>query len=185
MIALAAVALIVVAFGPSHRPQPADHDAITVLASTATQVAIETVTGRCDIATMGYDACSSKVKTVSIMQGNANADLPDVDPSNIHDVVAVRLFDEFKPKPGNSYLVFASFDRGGTCISALYRYHPNSQTATFIESWDGDASGVVQLTDRTLKVPQTVSLNYVQARMNPSGGPLYPANAQESWCPGP
>jgi hypothetical protein len=125
------------------------------------------------------------VKTVSVLQGKANADLPDVDASNIDEVIAVRLFHEFKAKPGNSYLVFASFDRGGGCISALYRYNLNSKTATFVQSFDGDVSGVIQLTDRTLKLPQTVSLDYVLARMNPSGGPVYPAHAMEWFCPGP
>jgi hypothetical protein len=167
---------------------PADHDATTVLASTATQVAIETVTGSCVYRSTSDVPCAiTAVRTAQFLQGDHNHSYRDAaNADHIHDLIAAQLFAEFKARPGNSYLVFASFDRGMSgCISALYRYDPNSKTATFIESRDGPVSGVIQLPDRTLRVPRTVSLDYVLARMNPSGGPVYPADASESWCPGP
>jgi hypothetical protein len=196
MIALAVVGLIVAVFGSSHRHYPdkpltgppAYQDAITVLASTAVQVAIETVTGPCDTTTgVATIPCISNVKTVSVLQANPNVLFggdAGGSPSDIHDTIAFLLYDEFKAKPKESFLVFASSGRGGTCVSALYRYHPNSKTATFLESPDTDVSGAIQLLDRTLKVPRTVSLEYARARMYPNGGPIYPENQAKEWCPG-
>jgi hypothetical protein len=166
---------------------PADQDAITVLASTATQVAIETVAGPCQF-TSGYTPCLSNLKAVSILQGNTRPDFGDATPSHIHDLIAAQLFEgvEFKVKPGDSYLVFASFDRGMTgCISALYRYHVNSKTATFIVNEDGPSQTEIRLPGRTLQIPKSMSLDYVLARMNPSGGQVYPKDTAEWFCPGP
>jgi hypothetical protein len=192
LAALVVIAMVAVGCGdssggrPVFQSYPADHDAITVLASTATQVAIETVTGPCVLTTTGFQPCLTNLKTVLILQDNHNPGFGDVTPQHIHDLIAVQLFDEFKAKPGYSYLVFASFDRGMLgCISALYRYNVNSKTATFVKSFDGPVSGKIRLSRRTLKLPRTMSLNYGLARMNPIGGQVFPADTGESWCPGP
>ncbi len=196
LTAAAVVSLIVAACGSSRRHYPdrplsgppAYQDAITVLASTATRVAIEAVTRPClDSTGMPSIPCLSTVKTVSVLQADPNVFFggdAGGSPSDIDGVIAWQLFWTYKAKPKESFLFFASYGRGGTCVSALYRYHPNSKTATFIESRDGDVSGVIRLTDRTLKVPRTVSLDYVRARMYPNGGPIYPQNRVEDFCPG-
>jgi hypothetical protein len=68
--------------------------------------------------------CLSTVKTVSVLQGPANVLFggdAGGSPSDIDGVVAWQLYYTFKAKPKESFLVFASYGRGGTCISALYR----------------------------------------------------------------
>ncbi len=198
LIALAVVALVLAGCGSSDRDQPArpatgfpaDHDAITVLASTATQVAIDTVTEPCEFSS-GFPPCLSNLKTALLLQGNVNPgfDPGYLTPGHVHDLIAVQLFDDaefFKVKPGASYLVFASYDRGMSgCISALYRYQGNSKTATFILNEDGPNQTEIRLPGRTLEIPNTMSLDYVLARMNPSGGQVYPKETGEAFCPGP
>ncbi len=38
-------------------------------------------------------------------------------------------------RSGKSYLVFASFNRGGPCPSALFAYDPITRVATFVHQW--------------------------------------------------
>ena len=86
---------------------------------------------------------------------------------------------------GESYIVFTSFNRGGSCVSALFTYDPNTQVAAFVSSDDGFTPGEIMLPGRVVTIPRTITLNGIQERMYPTTGVVYPSDTSESLCPGP
>lgn len=155
---------------------PSDYDAITVLASSATGVAIVTVS---DV--QGTGASETGVITVDqILQGNPHSLVyPPGSPSS----TPVRLATDFEE--AGSYLVFSSYNRGGSCTSALFSYDPATTMATLLENDDGGNSSEIVLSGRTLPIPTTITLANVQARMYPTGDVVYPDDTAEWFCPGP
>jgi hypothetical protein len=154
----------------------ADYDAITVLASSANVVALVTVTqaphpAQTDTAVLRVD---------SVLQGNPNGVLFAPTLPGLSSIVG----NTGQVVTGGQYLVFASYDRGGPCVSALFAYSATTQQATLLANNDG-YNGDILLPGRTLLVPNTISLEEVQKRMNPTGGVIYPTNSSESLCPGP
>ena len=156
---------------------PSDDDAITVLASSATLVEVVTVTG---ISGAGPSA-TARVSTNLTLQEDphqlAIGGLPE-------GAIPRLLVDWTKVVVGQSYLIFASFDRGGACVSALFTYDPGTKLGQLVGSADG-LNNHILLPGRSLDVPQSISLAEVQERMDPTGGVLYPTDASESYCPGP
>jgi hypothetical protein len=154
---------------------PADYDAITVLASSATGVAIVTV----KIEDSQYDGPQPFIGSEEALEGNVVQQYPalwDGSLLNLGNMV----------EEGRQYLIFTSFDRGGTgCVSALFLYNPMGQIASLIYSDDGYESPRIPLPGRVVTVPQTITLAKVRARMYPTGGVVYPTDTGESWCPGP
>jgi hypothetical protein len=86
---------------------------------------------------------------------------------------------------GHSYIVFTSYDRGGTCVSALFRYDPRTEVAAFLYDRDGYEAGRILLAGRTLTVPATATLAGLRRHLDPTGGVIYPSDVSESLCPGP
>lgn len=155
---------------------PSDHDAITVMASSASVVALVTVTRVPNPA----GAFNGAVRVDTVLQGNRDG----FGPYSARPDLTFITVEAGQTAVGDQYLVFASYDRGGTCVSALYAYDSDTEEATLLSFNDGYNDQVL-LPGRTLIVPQTVSLDYVEARMNPTGGIVYPTDAGESLCPGP
>ena len=154
-----------------------DHDAITVLASSAEQVAIVTVRNE-----QGPAPAPTLVESVKTLQGNVVND----DPQTPLSVGQVRnLGSKVTLIDGMSYLVFMSFSRGGPCMSAAFSYDAATQVATFVESDDGPDVPQLPFTGRTLLIPRTITLAEARARMYPTGGVVFPTDTGEGWCPGP
>jgi hypothetical protein len=151
-----------------------DADAVTVLASSATRVAVVTVTS-----TGEATSPSVVARTDIVLQGNPHA---LIYPAT--DVDVDRLLGSKQVAAGQSYVVFASYNRGGACLSALFSYDPASQVASLIDSEDGLSNQIV-LSGRVLSVPHSISLTDLQARMYPTTGVVYPSDAAEWYCPGP
>ena len=89
---------------------------------------------------------------------------------------------------GKEYLVFMSYNRGGACVAALYSFDERTQVATFLATEDGltaQNTGEIPVAGRLLRIPKTISLADVEARMYPTGDVVYPSDASESGCPGP
>lgn len=148
-----------------------DHDAVTVLASTATEVVIVTLVG------------TSQVNTDAVLQDDPNKVYYDTpQPFEMGTLLAGP---PINGSIGTSYVVFFSYWRGGNCLSAVFEYNAKAEQATLIRSNDGTSTNKIKLKSRTLTVPHKLSLAQIRARMNPRGGPLYPADAREENCPGP
>ena len=81
--------------------------------------------------------------------------------------------------PGQQFLVFSSTWRGGLCVSTLYSFDPNSQTATLLAAGRQE----IPLPGRDLPVPQTLSLAQVLERMYPTGPVVQSTDTSESMCP--
>jgi hypothetical protein len=81
--------------------------------------------------------------------------------------------------PGQQFLVFSSSWRGGPCVSTLYSFDPNSQTATLLAAGRHE----IPLPGRELPVPQTITLAQVQERMYPTGPLVQSTDTSESMCP--
>jgi hypothetical protein len=156
---------------------PSDYDAITVMASSATLVAIVTVDDVQDSASVAQ----VDVTVAKTLQGNT---YDNVYPPAVPNF-AFLPYPGVKVITGMSYLVFMSFNRGGSCLSSLYSYDPASQVATFIAQGDSPQVNEIVLSGRVLPVPQTITLAQVQARMYPTGGVVYPDGTAEWFCPGP
>jgi len=159
---------------------PSDYDAITVLASSARLIAIITVQGT--MASAPEPAAPAIYKTDKILQGDIvygpgpPVDVPNGSPTVFgSDVLAV----------GMSYVVFVSFNRGGPCLSALFSYNTSTDIASLDASDAESQAPRLPLPGRTVVIPQSISLADLQARMYPTGGPVYPTDTGESWCPGP
>jgi hypothetical protein len=86
---------------------------------------------------------------------------------------------------GESYVVFMSYNRGGSCLSSLFSYDSTSEVATFIEQADGPQANEMMVSGRVLRVPSTITMHELQARMYPTGGVVYPDDTAEWFCPGP
>jgi hypothetical protein len=146
-----------------------------VLASSATEVEIVTVTSVQEATSYP----SAAVHIDMVLQGNPHA---LVYPPN--DQGDVRLPDFKQVAQGQSYVVFTSYNRGGSCVSALFSYLPASQMATLTYSEDGQSNQIV-LPGRVVPVPTSISLTDLQARMYPTTGVVYPTDSEEWYCPGP
>ncbi len=153
---------------------PSTYDAITVMASSATLVAVVTAV---DVQASG----ATDLSTDKVLQGNA---YDNVYPPSLPDF-AVDLGEGATLVQGNEYLVFMSFNRGGSCLSALYSYDSAAGVASFVEKGDSPQTNEILLSGRVLPVPQTITLPEVQARMYPTGGVVYPDETAEWYCPGP
>jgi hypothetical protein len=149
---------------------PSDYDAITVLASSAWLVAIVTVNDVQKATSTG----GTEIEIDKVLQGDSS------DAS-----VGQGLSRWLGGGTNQSDLVFMSFNRGGPCLSATFSYNPATQIATFLGSNDGQANRVPLLSGRVVLVPHTMTLAYVQARMYPTGGVVYPIGTEEWDCPGP
>jgi hypothetical protein len=149
-----------------------DDDAITALASSATLVTLVT-------AHAGRSESSLVFTTDRVLQGNVvNDEKPEI--SGDGSANGSRAF-----VAGQSYLVFVSDNRGGSCLAATYSYDDTTQIATLISADDGHAVPEILLPGRVVALPRTITLASVEARMYPTGGPVYSSDAGESFCPGP
>jgi hypothetical protein len=157
---------------------PSNYDAITVMASLATAVVIASAQDVQD----NHGVISANFISNHVLQGDENGNVYSVP----LDGFSVRAADSTYPiEEGMTYLVFMSFNRGGSCLAALYSYDSDSQVASLIdETYDGDPN-LIPLPGRTLPIPQTMTLAYVEARMHPTGGVVVPLNSAEWYCPGP
>jgi hypothetical protein len=155
---------------------PSDYDAITVMASSATLVAVVTVH---DLQVSGSVA-RADVTTDKTLQGNA---YDNVYPPNGPDFGIVAGVGQLVV--GKTYLVFMSFNRGGSCLSTLFSYDSTSQVATFVEKDDAPQANEILLSGRILPVRATIPLAALQARLYPVGGVVYPDGTAEWYCPGP
>jgi len=158
---------------------PSNYDAITVLASSARLVAIITLQG---VAGSVSQPSTPAIKTDQILQGDVVygpgplVDVPNGSPA---------IFGSNTLAAGMSYVAFVSFNRGGPCLSALFSYNASKEIATLVASDAEPQAPQMPLPGRTVVIPQTISLAELQARMYPTGGPVYPTDTGESWCPGP
>jgi hypothetical protein len=154
---------------------PSNFDAVTVLASSATMVAIVTVNS------LGDNDAAGNVTVDSVLQGNPNGNVYPPTPQDLPHVLALA-----HASVGQSYLIFTSFNRGGSCPSALFGYQPTTQVATFISQWSGlDDSDQIPLAGRVSTIPVTIPLATLRTRLYPTGGVTYPVGTGESSCPGP
>jgi hypothetical protein len=155
---------------------PSDDDAITVLASSATLVAIVAIQ---DVRGSG-SAATAVIKIDRTLQGNPHGLVY----APTHSSLALSLAQTGKIVDGGNYLVFMSYNRGGPCLSSLFSVDPATQVATLIESNDGPTDGIM-LPGRMLAIPSSITLSDVRARMYPTGGVVYPTDTAEWFCPGP
>jgi hypothetical protein len=156
---------------------PASYDAVTVMASSSGLVAIVTAH---NAGTSGGVA-SADLTTDQVLQDNAN---DNVYPPPASDF-GITLSGSTTVVDGDTYVVFMSFNRGGSCLSALFSYDANSHIATFVSKSDDAEPDEITLPGRELPVPETISLAALQARMYPTGGVVYPSDTAEWYCPGP
>jgi hypothetical protein len=152
---------------------PSDDDAITVLASSANEVAMVTME-----AGSPYD----KFVIDRVLQGNPHT---LIYPPRDEDGDLGAVFDTFDMVAGQSYIVFTSYFRGGTCGSALFSYDPTTEIATLVTSEDGVTPGQIMLPGRVLPIPKTITLRALRERMYPTTGVVYPSDTSEETCPGP
>jgi hypothetical protein len=157
---------------------PSDHDAITVLASSAEQVAI--VTMRNVVMSTGIERTA--VVSEQTLEGNVVGQYP---PTPLSDGSILVFGNTYTIQVGQTYLLFESYNRGGPCMSALFSYDAATQMATLAESDDGPESPVIHLPGRVVTIPHTISLADVQERMYPTGGVVDPVDTEEEACPGP
>lgn len=156
--------------GCSH---PSDFDAITVLASSATMVAIVTV--------KNLGSHGGNVSLDRVLQGNPNGNVYPPTPQELPRILILA-----SALPGRSYLVFASFNRGGPCPSALFAYDPGTQVATFVHQWtDLRPNDQIPLSGHLTTIPRSIGLATLRTRLYPTGGITYPVDEDESFCPGP
>lgn len=154
---------------------PSNFDAITVLASSATMVAIVTVNYLVDHGVAG------SVSVDRVLQGNPNGNVYPPSPYDLARVLSLA-----SARPGRSYLVFSSFNRGGPCPSALFAYDPATQVATLVHQWtDLGPNDQIPLPGRITTIPATIALAALRSRLYPTGGVTYPVDTDESFCPGP
>jgi hypothetical protein len=157
---------------------PSDYDAITVLASSANQVAIVTVKNEENTA----EGLLPVVVSEKTLEDNVVHQYP---PTPLSDGSSLPVGTTAALQNGGQYLVIASYNRGGGCLSALFSYNPSTRIASLIESDDGYEAPRIPLPGRIVTIPQTITLAEVRARMYPTGGVVYPTDTGESWCPGP
>ena len=154
---------------------PSNFDAITVLASSATMVAIVTANQ------LGDRDVARRVSIDSVLQGNPNGNVYPPTPQDLPRILVLA-----GARSGKSYLVFASFNRGGPCPSALFAYNPITRVATFVHQWtDLGPDDRIPLPGRITIVPATIGLASLRSRLYPTGGVTYPVHTDESFCPGP
>ena len=154
---------------------PSNFDAVTVLASSATMVAIVTVNHPVDHGVAG------SVSIDRVLQGNPNGNVYPPSPYELARVLALA-----SAGPGRSYLIFSSFNRGGPCPSALFTYDQTTQVATFVHQWTGlGPNDQIPLPGRITTIPATIALDALRSRLYPTGGVTYPVDTGESFCPGP
>jgi len=150
-----------------------------VLASSANQVAIVTVKNEQD----PVEGLVHVVGSEETLEGNVVHQYP---PTPLADGSPLPpVGNTVTLENGGQYLVFASYNRGGGCVSALFSYDPVTQVATLMESDDGFEAPRMPLPGRIVTVPHTITLGEVRARMYPTDGVVYPTDTGESWCPGP
>jgi hypothetical protein len=158
--------------GCSH---PSNFDAITVLASSATMVAIITVKNLRD------NGAAGTISVDRVLQGNPNGNVYPPTPQDLFRIVFLA-----NAGPGRSYLVFTSFNRGGPCPSALFAYDPSTQVATFVHQWsDLGPNDQIPLPGRITTIPATIDLVTLRRRLYPTGGVTYPVATDGSICPRP
>jgi peptidylprolyl isomerase len=157
---------------------PSDYDAITVLASSAELVAIVTVRS-----SQAAPDEAAAYTTDKILQGNV---VYGPGPEAYVAIGSPMIYGTSEVVAGKSYLVFVSFNRGGTCLSALFSYDSETNVATLIGSdAEFEAPRLPLDGGRVVVIPATITLAEVEQRMYPTGGPVYPTDSGESWCPGP
>jgi hypothetical protein len=155
---------------------PSNYDATTVLASSATLVAVVTAQG----SPGQMPTATSMLRPNEILQTNYHGLIY----GDVSLVLTELWLRERQFVNGQSYVVFASYNRGGACVSALYSFNRASQVATLIQSDDGQNNQVL-LPGRVVRIPSTTTLADIRARMFPTDGVVYPTDAVEWYCPGP
>jgi hypothetical protein len=80
---------------------------------------------------------------------------------------------------GQQFLVFLCYWRGGPCVSTLYSYDSQAQTATLVTAGRTE----IPLPGRELPVPQSITLAQVRERMYPTGPFVQSTDVSESMCP--
>jgi hypothetical protein len=140
-------------------------------------VAVVTVNSLGDATT----STGGSVTVNTVLQGNPNHNIYPPSPPDLP-----RLLTVGHASAGTSYVIFTSFNRGGACLSAIFGYEPSTQVATFASQWTGlGPGGQIALPGRFATIPATIDLANLQAQLYPTGGVTYPADAGESFCPGP
>jgi hypothetical protein len=156
---------------------PSNFDALTALASSATLVAVVTVHS------LGNPASGAggTVTVDTVLQGDPNHNVyPPTTSELTYPMASAHAI------PGRTYIIFTSFNRGGPCLSALFGYQPSTEVATFISQWSGlGPSNEVPLPGRITTIPATIDLATLRTRLYPTGPVTYPADTDESFCPGP
>ena len=129
---------------------------------------------------LGDNDAAWNVSVDSVLQGNPNGNVYPPTPQVLPHILALA-----NASVGKSYVIFTSFNRGGSCPSALFSYEPATQAATFISLWDGPGpGGQIPLPGRLTMVPATIDLATLRTRLYPTGGVTYPVDTGESFCPG-
>jgi hypothetical protein len=152
-----------------------DFDGITVLASSATLVAIVKVNWLPEPSSL----IGGNVSIDKVLQGNANHNGSPPTKTELPHLLSMA-----KARVGKTYLIFTSFNRGGSCVSALFGYEPTAKTATFISQWGGPGDQI-PLPGRTATIPAAINLHALRMHMYPTGAVTYPDDAAEWFCPGP
>jgi hypothetical protein len=155
---------------------PSSHDAVTVMASQATAVVIASVrhVQKVNLVT------SVTFVSRRVLQGNENANVYPV------PLDGFTLYNQTYPyAKGMTYLIFMSFNRGGSCPAAVYSYNSESQVASLIDERYSVDRDLILLPGKRLPVPKTMTLGYVRAHMYPTGGVVVPSDEAEWNCPGP
>jgi hypothetical protein len=144
---------------------PADYDAITWLAAASNSVTIVTAYANPDPST----ELPTLFKVVQTLEftGAPGQPIPE-GPFEFPTLV-----------DGQDYLVFLSFWRGGPCVSTLYSYDPQSQSATLLAAGRSE----IPLPGVDLPVPQSLTLAQVRERMYPTGPATQSTDVSESMCP--
>lgn len=155
-----------------------DHDAITVLAASATLVAIVTTHGSAG----PVSAKATSLTVDDVLQDNYGHRVYGSQSEAINGLIASGSYD--KMINGKSYLVFMSSNRGGACISALFSYAPAEKMATLLASHDGWSNDQISIPGRVLRVPAQIRLDEIRSRMEPTGGEVVVTDFAESFCPG-
>lgn len=144
---------------------PSDYDAVTWLASASTSVAIATA----------YPNPQPTTDAPTLFR----VDRPLMITGSPWQPIPEGPFSFPAMTPGQQYLVFSSTWRGGLCVSTLYSFDPNSQTATLLAA----GRQAIPLPGRDLPVPHTLTLAQVLQRMYPTGPFIQSTDTSESMCP--
>ena len=166
----------------THRPTPTATStptagnlvALAALASTATQVSLVTWSG-------------PKATTIdTVLRGDVNS----LGQATSAQVLAFEIDAQAKRwnlAARSHLIIYSSFNRGGSCISAIYRLDPATNEASVTDNFDGLHSGTLRLRlpTGTVTLPRQISLSALRSTLRTALPATYPIDAMEWDCPGP